>query len=126
MRKTVDFGVHGALSCRECATLCQKSVQTIYRWQREGWPAPYWTLCELHASGRVMPLKWRYVRFDSTGRLATMNAQISENDVLNVPQMLKLLDQQNQIIQDLEKQRAELRALINELTAKEAANDHLA
>ena len=122
MTKYVDFDFNGILSITACAEICKKTPQTIYRWQREGWPAPYRRLCELHASGRIMPLKWRYIRFNTTGKLQTDNGEIDENELLSIPHTRSLLYSLKSIVEKQSKQIQRLKREVNSVIT-DSAND---
>ena len=122
MAKLIEFNGYDALTITECAKICDKTPQTIYRYTKEGWPTAYKRLCELHASGRIMPLKWRYVRFNQNGKLQTDNGEIDENELLSIPNTRSLLYSLRGIVESQQKQLSKLRLEVNNSTT-DAAND---
>ena len=122
MAKLIEFNGYDALTVSECAKICDKTPQTIYRYQKEGFPPAYQRLCELYASGRIMPLKWRYVRFNTKGNLQTDNGEIDEKELLSIPNTRSLLYSLRSIVEKQQKQISKLRLHVNNATL-DAAND---
>ena len=122
MANYVDFDFEGMLSITACAKICKKTPQTIYRWQREGWPIAYRQLCELHASGRILPQKWRHARFNTKGNLQLHNGEVNEHEILNIAYMRYLTDELKKISEKKDREILRLRAQVNELSV-DSAND---
>lgn len=77
-----------AISFGQACEITDKTPRTIRKWNKEGWPKPYFDLVTLHAMGRVVPIKWEHCFFNTRGNLVVNgDGEVAENDILNIPHL---------------------------------------
>ena len=129
MRKRQLYSAFFDLPIDTLTEITGKPRQTVLRWERDGWPAAYRQLAELHAQGRIMPLSWLgHCRFDLHSRtLHTESRALTVGEVLGIDYQMVLLAQMRDSLDRLQAENSDLRNRITQLANlnPDAASDQL-